>query len=235
MKKIFSFILVFITVLTLNAQNKKSTSLVIRGESKIFMQPDIMEININITSKNGDYKLCLSENIDKLTSFKEMLKAASIKSLSIKDVSQRVREDMKYIKGDNKFIGYIANYNVILKLSAGTNEINELMKVLRNSGFALNYNAIFKLSEKLLLESETELLKKAIADATQKAGIIASTCNMKLQSILDIKYRVEGSAGFSPRLQYRGMNASYSQSDQAFSDPAKIELTDSVNITWLLK
>lgn len=234
MKKILSFIIILVSVVTLNAQTTQLSNLVIRGESKMFQKPDIMEVNIDITNKNKDYKLCQLENIQKVDSFKNMLKSSDISSLVMKDISQRLREEKKYLQGENIFVGYIANYNMKLQLSTNTKDINALMKLLRNSGFALNYNMKFKLSEKLLQECEDSLLKKAIENAHQKGKVIASSCNVKLESIQDIKYGLSASE-YSPIMQYRGMKSSYAAANSAFSDPENIELTDSVIITWSIK
>jgi uncharacterized protein YggE len=208
----------------------------VQGESKIFQMPDIMEVNVEISTLNKEYKMSVEENFKALDQLKRELKAARIKSLVIKDVAQRVNEEKSYQGGKTVTTGYRASYRMILQVDPEGEVIHKLLKVLRRSGVSMNYNAAFKLSPELLKSTENRLIQQAVKDAMGKAEVIAEASQTNLNGILAIEYgAVNTRPGPLRYMEQRSMAAVKTVGEEAFTQPDPIELTDRVVITWKIK
>lgn len=216
---------------------KDVPSLVVTGESKIFQMPDIMEVNVTVTSLEKEYYICIERNLKGVDQLKQELQSTNVSSLVIKDVAQRVNEERSYSGGKSLPAGYRANYQLIIQLSTNPHDIHKVLTALRKSGVESNYHAAFKLTPELLKKTNRTLTEMAVRDAMEKAHTIASASNCKLENILRIVY---GGSGYRPgpvRYMEQADVAGIKRGvgEQAFTQPDPIELTDNVVITWQIR
>lgn len=234
MKKLILLVAILITGVCVNAQSTYPT-LDVKGESKIFQEPDIVEISVNVSTKAEDYEACLDKNFADVDHLKKSLKLAEIKSLKIFDVGQRINEEKTYSSGRQVPDGYRANYSIKLKLEAKPKTIHACLEVLKSSNVELNYNANYGLSPELIKATEVKLIAMAVSDAKTKAKILAESAEVQLKSIQNINYGTV-KAIYGPKqhmVEMRVSKAGYSGS-QSFTNPDPIVLTDHVEITYML-
>lgn len=234
MKKLILLVAILITGVCVNAQSTYPT-LDVKGESKIFQEPDIVEISVNVSTKAEDYEACLDKNFADVDHLKKSLKLAEIKSLKIFDVGQRINEEKTYSSGRQVPDGYRANYSIKLKLEAKPKTIHACLEVLKSSNVELNYNANYGLSPELIKATEVKLIAMAVSDAKTKAKILAESAEVQLKSIININYGTVKTI-YGPKqhmAEMRVSKAGYSGS-QSFTNPDPIVLTDHVEITYML-
>ncbi|WP_209319647.1 SIMPL domain-containing protein [Ancylomarina longa] len=235
MKKI-SVILILISFYASSFAQSGMATLSVKGESKIFQMPDIMEISITISNKDMEYQGCIDQNLEQVNRLKKAMESARIKNMQLLDVGQRVNEERSYIGGKSVPNGYRANYQLMLKVPAESGVIYSSLQAMKQSEVVMNYNANYKLSPDLLKSVEKTLMEQAVADAVQKAQILAEASKCQLIRILQIKYGVADSP-YSP-IRYMGKNESLKTSSvaaESFTNPNPIALTDRVEIDYQIQ
>jgi uncharacterized protein YggE len=235
MKKLIPFLILLIICVCAQAQTSSPT-LHVRGESKIFQQPDIVEISVSISTKASEYEACLDKNFNDVDQLKKSLKSAKIESLKIFDSGQRINEERTYSSGKQIPDGYRATYSIKLKLEAKPKTIHSCLEVLKSSDVELNYNANYGLSPELVKSTEAKLISMAVRDAKSKAKVLAESAEVQLQGIQNINYGTV-KAIYGPKqhmVEMRMDKAGYS-GGQSFTNPDPVVLTDHVEMTYLLK
>lgn len=235
MKKIILLTLVLIGGLQLQAQTVIST-LNVKGESKIFQQPDIVEISVTISTKASEYEACLDKNFRDVDGLKKALKTAKITSLKIFDTGQRINEERTYSSGRQVPDGYRATYSIKLKMEAKPKTIHSCLEVLKSSNVELNYNANYGLSPEMIKSSEAKLIAMAVRDARTKAQVLAESAEVNLGAIQNINYgTVKAIYGPKQHMSEMRLDKAAYQGSQSFTNPDPIVLTDQVEITYILE
>lgn len=233
-KSVFVFLFVCMCTGFLSAQLLPA-KLHVKGESKIFQMPDILNITITISNKNLEYTDCVEDNFEAVNKLKKALKIAAIESLEIHDIGQRVNEEKTYSGGKSVSDGFRATYNIKLQLISKAKIIHECLEVLKNSGVNMNYQAAYGLSPELIKSVEYKLIEEAVADAKMKAEVIAETSENKLLQITNINYGISGFVSGSKQYMTEMRTVKMGRGDnQSFMNPDPIELSDSVEITYAI-
>ncbi|MGQ1909362.1 SIMPL domain-containing protein [Marinifilum sp. RC60d5] len=233
-KTVFVFLFVCMCTGFLSAQLLPA-KLHVKGESKIFQMPDILNISITISNKNLEYTDCIEDNFEAVNKLKKALKIAAIESLEIHDIGQRVNEEKTYSGGKSVSDGFRASYNIKLQLNSKAKIIHECLEVLKISGVNMNYQAAYGLSPELIKSIEHKLIEEAVADAKIKAEVIAETSENKLLQITNINYGVSGFVSGPKQYMTEIRTAKIGRTNnQSFMNPDPIELSDSVEITYAI-
>ncbi|MPQ46514.1 DUF541 domain-containing protein [Marinifilum sp. N1E240] len=236
MKKIVFILFLMCSVVTATFAQNLPASLNVKGESKLFQLPDIMNISITVSNKASEYADCIEKNSDAVNRLKKALKMATIQSLEIQDVGQRVNEEKTYSGGKSVPDGYRATYNLKLQLSAKPKIIHECLKILKTADVEINYQVSYGLSPELIKSVESKLIKAAVADAKSKAIMITEASESKLGQIVNINY---GTSDFvsGPKQYMTEMRVAKAGrgGDQSFTNPDAIELNDSVEISFRIQ
>ncbi|WP_421919020.1 SIMPL domain-containing protein [Marinifilum sp.] len=234
MKNVILLVVILSVGMGLYAQTNHPT-LIVKGESKLFQQPDIVEISVNISTKTSEYETCLSKNLSDVDRLKKSLQLAKIKSLQIFDTGQRINEDRVYSSGRQVADGYRANYGIKLKLEAKPKIIHSCLEVLKSSDIELNYNANYGLSPELIKATEAKLILMAVKDAKIKAKVLAESAEVQIKSIQNINYGAAKSLfGAKQYMSEMRMDKAGYSGSQSFTNPDPIVLTDHVEIIYTL-
>ncbi|NOU60634.1 SIMPL domain-containing protein [Marinifilum caeruleilacunae] len=234
MKKLIPIVFMLFIAIAAAAQSEMPT-LHVKGESKIFQQPDIVEISLTISTKASEYEACLNKNFSDVDGLKKSLESAKIKSLKIFDSGQRVNEERTYQSGRQIPDGYRVIYSLKLKLEAKPKTIHSCLEVLKSANVDLNYNANYGLSPELIKSTEAKLIALAVKDAKTKAKVLAESAEVQLGSIQNINYgTVKTIYGPKQHMAEMRMDKAGYTGAQSFTNPDPIVLTDHVEITYLL-
>ena len=232
-----SCVVVFALAMTFGAYPQSNfANLRVKGESKLFQMPDIMEVSITISTKEMEYQVSIDQNLKNVDRLKQAVKSAKISSLSIKDKGQKVNEERRYVGGKSEPHGYRANYLLAFQVDAKSETIHQLMEAMKKSEVIMNYNAFYKLSPELLKSVEIKLIENAVSDAKEKAKTIAKASNCEILKILNINYGIADSPIGPVRfMEERSMVKADKTGADAFTNPDAIELTDQVEISFQIK
>jgi uncharacterized protein len=209
------------------------------------IMPDIMEINIdlNYTDKNEQEALNrLSAGID--GQIQSIVKAGFVKD-KIKLCEFSIDEISNWESNKYKITGYKATQSIKILLPIIEKElIDGLMANLtinKNENVSIRIDAV--LSEELNNKIKNELIKKAIADATEKAQIIAESLMVKLGSVKSVEYgelwylpRARKSIRFSPP-EIRSDDESVVRDSSAYQllGISETELTEKIHVIWYIE
>ncbi len=228
-----TFLLVF-TVLTMNAQINESV-IKVRGEAVMRTVPEILDINIPIQEKAETYEACTN----KLTATFNDLNAALVKSGIAKEkiYSNRlsIQEDYEYQDRKRVLIGYIGSIALTMELAHTSENLNRVMQTLNNEKFNFGYQASFSLSEMQKARLREAAIKEAVADAKNKAAILAEALEVKLLEIKEVNFEFSD-GGDDILVVQRNYMMSEAKMDSGSNDielnPEEQEIRKSVGIIW---
>ena len=237
MKKIITLIILMQSFI-LSAQDKKSpTYIVVKGNSSLKVQPDEGILNLNASHIGLDVNQAML-GLEKKT--KEIIKqivASGLNENDIKTINFQLNKHSVYRRGSTKDSGYFATQSLQVKFIYSKEKVAKILNNFSESKADYNMHFNFVLSDTLLKQSESNLIKLAVKDAKQKASMLSSEAAVKLKNIKSIEYGIEPNNPSYPMLKSRSMMMGDEGGQGAMQGftPNDIELSDEVLITWELE
>lgn len=186
MRKLALFCLILTgVVVTLNAQDTNSVLQVV-GKASLKAKPENMVLSIPISVKDSLFENCSTELMDKMQALVEDLSHTGIDKEDIKSDDLSLVEDYEYIGRERKKVGYVGRVSVHVEKLYTPELIGKIINVL--GVHSLDYSLQFRLSEQQKTELTEQAIKEAIADAKQKAQVIAEESGVELKNISKISY-----------------------------------------------
>lgn len=229
-KKIILSVLFFYAVSSAIAQEKMLPSLETIGTGEIKVSPDRAVLFMDLTARSMNFNNAVQELNKKAALLEKELTSAGFVKTDLKTTGYTVNKNIIYTSGGPVDSGYIARQTFLVELQNDQQKIVKLVKSLSESKAGAAFSFSFTLSEQKEKEVQTELMKRAVADANQKAKILAEASGVTIQRILTITY---GKTDYGPRPFASAMRKE-SQSDDNFSGFTvnELDLTEQVTITW---
>ncbi|MCK5782012.1 MAG: SIMPL domain-containing protein [Flavobacteriales bacterium] len=227
-------ILLSITIGTYAQNNEKIRTLAVSGSGEVSVKPDIANINFNLSSTNLDFKKAIDELNTKVNSLSKALKKVGIPKDEIYSSNYNINKEYEhnYQTREKKFIGYKVSHSISVQTSSDTKSVNKVFEAIISSLNDVELTLSFgvKDSEKY----KGEMLEKAIADAKQKAEIMAAAAGVKLTEIVKINYQntpIHFSGNYNEiRLNKSAISAAPAMVEDF--NPKDIKRSTNVNIVW---
>ena len=166
-------------------------TLTVRGVGNVKTQPDLIVITITLTTTTPNYSKTTELAALELENVKKAIVSAGHKEEALKTSHFDIKtENESYIDAAgnrrSKFTGYSATHRLKLELDLDMALLNETIVAISTCGA----NPIFKISFSIKDKNavETELLEKAVANAKEKAIVLARATGIKLGVIKHINY-----------------------------------------------
>ena len=227
MKKII-FLFALTASLGMQAQNNPPQPTVsVTGEGTVKVVPDQVIINSRIETEGADAGEVKKQNdatVDKIISF---LKKQGVDSKNIETDYVNLNKRYNY---DDKTSTYVANQAISIKL-VDLSDYEEIMRGLLENGLNRIDGVQFKSSEVEKYESEAR--RKAVLDAKQKATELATPLGQKIGKAVSINE--VGSNNIQPVYRMAEMKMSDSAQGQQSIAPGEMEITEKVNVSFLLQ
>lgn len=229
MKKIslIAFLICFSTIF-LKAQ-ELINKIEVEGQAEIEVEPDYFEYTINLQ----EYYKTENEKVTIEILEKSLVKA--VEEIGIKKVNLTINsvQGSRRYSADNKPANFLESRNYILKIKS-INDINNLLPKLDKMG--LTGTSLNKMTNKMQVNFEKELRKKAINDAKEKANSIAESIGKKIGDIIlisesEISGLRKGWKSYDLDLE----KMSYYSTFKTDIEVEKIKLSYRVNITFQMK
>jgi uncharacterized protein len=199
MKNLIIITLGFFFLIPIYAQQKGETIDIITEANQMIM-PDILEINIDLKYSDKNEQEALNRLNVGIDNQIQSIENAGFSRDNIKLCEFNIEEISDWESGKYKISGYEAVQSIKVKIPISDKKlIDSLMQKLtinKNENIEVEINAV--LSNELNQKIQNDLIRTAIADATEKAQIIAESLNIKLGNVKAIEY---GDLLFRPLLK----------------------------------
>jgi uncharacterized protein YggE len=178
------------------AANTPPYTVTVGASGSIMVEPDVAYLNLAVETRGAKATEAQQANADKFAVVEKTLyEKFGIDKKDVKTTGFNVQAEYNYTEKDGQVLkGYIAVHSIQVTYRKLT-EIGKLFDALTASG-ANRLNGVQFATEKND-QYEQEALKKAMANASAKAGVLATSANRQLKGVINI---VQGDVSSNPIL-----------------------------------
>ncbi|WP_167605789.1 SIMPL domain-containing protein [Maribellus sediminis] len=237
MKKVVLILAVIFFAAASFAQSAEKSLLTVEGKSEVKLLPEEIWFNVMMSVKDTDYKTCSDLAVQKLAEIKSLFTDNGIDKNLIKTNNYSIREIQRHDPELRKMVfdGYQATVPLTVRTKRDYDK-NDLIFTLIKDNLESNFNLNFQLSEKQIAEVKAKLIKLAVDDAKEKAGIIAAASGVELSKISAIQYGEPNIIGINnpPALRKSGLMMqaeSYSEIIDLM-EPDEVKMGTNIVISW---
>jgi uncharacterized protein YggE len=208
-----------------------ANTVTVGASGSIKVEPDVAYLSIAVETRGAKAAEAQQANADKFAAVEKTLyEKFAIDKKDVKTTGFNVQPEYKYTEKDGQVLkGYIAVHQIQVTYRKLT-EIGKLLDALTAAG-ANRLDGIQFGTEKKD-QYELEALKKAMANASAKANVLASSANRQLKGVINI---VQGDVSSNPILydQY-GANMKLTESASASTSvqTGQIEISTTVTVQY---
>lgn len=235
MRKFLLFSLMLLTVMSVQAQDKKR-EIEVEGKATLCETPEKVTVNIPVSAKDATYKSCSDRLLKDLNELQKAFTKAGIKKDDIKTDNLHIREATKWDAQTRKNIpdGYRGDIQIKVIQTYSDDVLDKIIKIAQEK--ELTFSLRFELSEKQKEELTKKAIKEAVGDAKSKAEILTSAAGVKLSYIKKIEYEKKGSS-FDPlgRTYLASERTSDASGSGVSLNPQEMVIEKHVTITWAIE
>lgn len=200
----------------------------VSGHGEVKVVPDQFRVGA-ISSRTGDDINAMKRDVDEeINAALDLAKNLKLKDRQITATGFTVQPEWQW-QPEKKLIGHRVQRDINFTVQ-GVDDYAELLEGLSKIGFTQISNSTAELSDPST--ARTEALQKAVADAKEKAQVLAKASGRKLGAAVLINQ--QGGASPMPRLAMAApADESYNKSAQYA--PGEITINEQVNIRFHLK
>jgi uncharacterized protein YggE len=186
MKQIFGLLLILFVTTTTHAQTTQE--LEVRGYGRLKSQPDLGVISASVTTIQKDFGATISVLTSDTEKLITHLEKIGFKRSEIKTADLKVSQNTVYRQGNSYDSGFVGSQSLRIEFENTKENIAKLIDSFTKSPIEAQFSFNFTVSDNLRDKIQNDLIKKAIADAKQKAKLIAEASNQQIVKIKKIKY-----------------------------------------------
>ena len=221
--KILSFFFAFTLLFLANSasaasDNQNHTVLAVDGQGCSQAKPDQVTITIGVTNTNTDANKAQQTNANTSANVNQAIKLLGIEAKDIQTDNYSFRP---IYHSDEKHVREVSGYTVNNSIVAVIHDINKTGKVIDT---ALNAGA------NEITSIDFSVMQKAVADARDKADIIAASFGKRIIGIQSIS---ESTGDIEARPFNRAMLLASKASDTPI-EPGNLSLTANVHVEFIL-
>jgi uncharacterized protein YggE len=228
----FTLITLLVCIIPSFAQTPKSSSLEVKGEAHLKVKPDLDVITISFTAMNMIFNKAVKEVNDKNDVLIKQLEKNGFKKEEIKSSGFTAGKNTIWGRDESIDSGYLASQTIVLEFAYSKERVTKLIESFSQSTIDLAFNFNFILSDSKTKETRNKLIELSVADAKEKAEIIAKSATLKLGTIQSIQHGNTNSIPPQP-LMYKAMDSNESTSSGFGGlNVSDIEIADEIFVVW---
>ncbi|WP_215223005.1 SIMPL domain-containing protein [Echinicola shivajiensis] len=234
MKKVLLILTILLTGFSVSQAQivNNPNTIQVTGKSEISIKPDQAIISISVEKIAMAASEAAAALNKKTSEIEKLVNSSRLSDFEFSTSQYRINQNRIYRQGSSKDSGYVATQNIKIELSSPDKDLVSLVDRL-NKSEEIMFHVSFTVSEEMQKKYEKELLTTALADAKEKANLIANTLDIKDVKVFKVDYSSQQS--FPPRpVQMEYMKAQIRGADAApptFS-PEEQKLTDEVLVIF---
>lgn len=180
---------------------EEETILTVQGSGVVYMDADQATITLGVRETFSDVMAAQSEVNKKINAVIEVLKGMGIPKNNIYTSSISIYPNYDYSDAENKIIGYTA-FNSISALTGDLEKVGEYIDAAFAAGANTLDNVAFSASD--TKAASDQALTLAVQNAMDKANVLATAANMKVEYIQEI----------SESMNYGSVNTAYRNAEK---------------------
>lgn len=210
----------------------------VKGTGKLKAAPDRIEISLTLRTKNKVYADAMEDASKQLSGLREALLPAGFIEDELKTTGFFVRSEYEGVRDRNGeyrqvFAGYVCEHMLLLRFPFDTERLSRTLSSIAACLAEPEMNIAFTVADRDTLAEG--VLKKAVADARQKAQALAEASGVTLGRVLSIDHGAAQHNFVSPTSYV--MNAKRScAAEEACVDmdvsPEDVTVSDSVDMVF---
>lgn len=209
----------------------------VRGKGNVSERPDLVEIGMNLESKNYDYEEAMVMASQSIQVLADKVESLGFDRKDLKTASFDIDTDYeRYKDADDsyrsRFVGYLVQQRLNLSFDFDSEKLGEVLKGISETSARPKLSIRFSVKDKELLEEK--LLADAAKNARRRAEVLTEASGVTLGDLLSIDYdwselhlysdvRVD-----SDRLQAESLS-------MPEMEPENVEVGDTVRFRWEIK
>ncbi|WP_319371021.1 SIMPL domain-containing protein [uncultured Ilyobacter sp.] len=209
----------------------------VKGKGCTSAPPDWVKIVMNMEAKSLKYEKTLNLAAKQLEQLRKSLEEHGFDKKDLKTTSFNVDTSYRRVEDENGdykrvFEGYTCSQNLYVGFEIDNKRLGSTLLSLSCCKSKPEFSIRYQLKDKKIIEEE--ILKNAIADATNKAKVIAGAADISLGKIISIDY--SWSEVKFIRENFELMELSCKSSLESIDiEPDEIEASDTVSVVWEIK
>jgi len=209
---------------------QKGEPLVVTGEGKVSVTPDIAIVNLGIEENGASLKQVQDSVNKKSKNLVDALKRLGVEESDIKTTSYNIYPDYDYNLQPAKITGYRVSTNYQVKVK-DFDKVNDILVKATESGANVVGNISFDINEITKNKKLQEAREKAVGKAKEKAEGLAKAAGISLGKIINVSESQGGN--------YPGQMALMEKSDSSIAQPdiqpGETELSVTVSLSYEIR
>jgi uncharacterized protein YggE len=210
----------------------------VTGRGQLRLRPDTTRITMTLSGVYKEYADALAHAAEDAEALKDALLPFGFARTDLRTL--QFHTDAEYEGYDdhgvykNRFVGY--RYRQVLKVEFASDNarLGRMLYALAHAAAEPELSIEYFLKD--AEAAKNLLLERAVADAKEKAELLAKAAGVQLSALLSIDYSW-GNADFVARPMARNMLCKAESADRSFRmdvEPDDIEANDTVTVVWTL-
>jgi uncharacterized protein YggE len=210
-------------------------TLTVKGIGNVKTAPDLVIILMNLTTTTPDYTKTTECAAMDIEAIRKAIVSTGHDRQALKTTDFNIKTEYESIKDaagnwKQKFKGYSCIHHLKLEFDLDIKRLGETLTAISKSGANPEFEINFSIKDKAAVQAE--LLEKAVANAAEKAAILAKASRVSLGAIKHIDYSWGELRLYS---NTRFAEAGILESPAAFGmeiEPEDVDVNDSVTVIW---
>lgn len=165
-------------------------SIIVNGQSKLSVSPDITVISMDIISLDYEYNTAIDNSKEKLTELRKCLNRIGFNNDEIKSREFQVTTKYENVKDDDGnlkkvFKGYEVINRLRIEFSHNSMLLGKIINVIASCVATPEFNVSYELRDNG--EFQNKLIEAAIKNAQEKAELMCATAKVKIGKVLKIE------------------------------------------------
>lgn len=217
----------------------------ITGKGKIKVKPDMTRITMTLEGMYPEYSEALRHSSQDTDGIKDVLAAFGFERPDLKTLSFDVDTQYETYKENEVFkqrlTGYKFRHQLKVEFASDNDRLGKILYALAHCPIHPEFRISYTVKDREA--ARNELLGKAVADAKEKAAVLAGAAGVELKDIQSIDYSW-GEINFEVHPMSRAMMAEF-ESDSPVAtlsagydldiEPDDIEVSDTVTVVWEIR
>lgn len=212
----------------------------VTGKGNLKVKPDMTRVTMTLEGVYPEYEETLQKSAQDTECLKEVLgklgfAKSDLKTLSFSVDTKHESYQDKRNEWKQRFVGYEFRHMMKLEFDSDNTLLGKVLFALANAPIRPEFRLSYTVKDKE--KTKNELLGKAVADAKEKAEVLAQAAGVTLNNMmsidyswgeLDIEVRPMNRAVFAARCATSAKEESYDMD----IEPDDIDVSDTVTIVW---
>lgn len=215
-------------------------TLKVTGKGKLSVKPDRIRLAMEISDTRTSYEELLRLSADIVEKLKDCIESAGFERSELKTTNFNMNTKYENYQDKDRswksrFAGYEFHHGLKLEFDAQSELLGKALYALTRTDACPEFRIIYTVKDSEA--AKNALLEDAVADAGNKAEVLARAAGVKLGNIMNIDYswnKLEIEAQ-PMRMMKNAMMASDNAAEQAYNidiEPADIDVSDNVTVIW---